>query len=149
MEPNYYQLAKIQNDDQNNESNDEVFNDNNEEFSDFKRKVKDWLTIDDDIITLQNAIKERKKQKDRLTPEILDFMDRFEINDLNTNDGKLKFTKSLYTKPLNKKFLISRLGDFFKDFSKGEKVAGFILDNRDKEEKIKLRRVKDKKSLNL
>jgi hypothetical protein len=149
MEPNYYQLAKIQNDDQNNESNDEVFNDNNEEFSDFKRKVKDWLTIDDDIITLQNAIKERKKQKDRLTPEILDFMDKFEINDLNTNDGKLKFTKSLYTKPLNKNFLISRLGDFFKDFSKGEKVAGFILDNRDKEEKIKLRRVKDKKSLNL
>ena len=146
MEPNYYQLAKIQND---NEENDEVFNDNNEEFSEFKKKVKNWLNIDDDIITLQNAIKERKKQKDRLTPEILDFMDRFEINDLNTNDGKLKFTKSLYTKPLNKKFLISRLGDFFKDFSKGEKVAGFILDNRDKEEKIKLRRVKDKKSLNL
>ena len=146
MEPNYYQLAKIQDE---NEENNEVFNDNNEEFSDFKRKVKDWLTIDDDIITLQNAIKDRKKQKDRLTPEILDFMDRFEINDLNTNDGKLKFTKSMYTKPLNKKFLISRLGDFFKDFSKGEKVAGFILDNRDKEEKIKLRRVKDKKSLSL
>lgn len=150
MNPNFYQLAKIDNDDDDiDNSNEELFNDNNEEFADFKKKVKVWLTIDDDIITLQNAVKERKKQKDKLTPEILNFMDRFEINDLNTNDGKLKFTKSMYTKPLNKQFLISRLGDFFKDFSKGEKVAGFILDNRDKEEKIKLRRVKDKKSLSL
>jgi hypothetical protein len=148
MNPNFYQLAKIDNDDSVDEK-DEVFDDNNEEFGEFKKKVKDWLTIDDDIITLQNAIKERKKRKDELTPYILNFMDRFEINDLNTNDGKLKFTKSMYTKPLNKKFLVSRLGDFFKDFTKGEKVAGFILDNRDKEEKIKLRRVKDKKSLNL
>ena len=147
MNPNLFQLAKIDND--NDDSNEELFDDNNEEFADFKKKVKVWLTIDDDIITLQNAIKERKKQKDKLTPEILNFMDRFEINDLNTNDGKLKFTKSMYTKPLNKQFLISRLGDFFKDFTKGEKVAGFILDNRDKEEKIKLRRVKDKKSMNI
>ena len=141
MNPNLFQLAKIDND--NDDSNEELFDDNNEEFADFKKKVKVWLTIDDDIITLQNAIKERKKQKDKLTPEILNFMDRFEINDLNTNDGKLKFTKSMYTKPLNKQFLISRLGDFFKDFTKGEKVAGFILDNRDKEEKIKLRRARD------
>jgi hypothetical protein len=149
MNPNFYQLAKIDNSDDEDDSNNEIFNDDNQEFAEFKKKVKTWLTIDDDIITLQNAIKERKKQKDKLTPEILNFMDRFEINDLNTNDGKLKFTKSMYTKPLNKQFLISRLGDFFKDFSKGEKVAGFILDNRDKEEKIKLRRVKDKKSMNI
>jgi hypothetical protein len=62
-------------------------------------------------------------------------MNRFKINDLNTQEGKIKFTKSLYTKPLNKQFLISRLGDFFKDFNKGEKAASYILENRDKEEK--------------
>jgi hypothetical protein len=75
----------------------------------------------------------------------MDFMDRFQINDLNTHNGKLKFTKSLQTKPLNKQFLISRLGDFFKDFGKGEKAATFILENRDKAERLSLKRIKDKK----
>ena len=123
------------------EINENVFTDDNDEFIEFKANVKEWLTLDDDIITLQKAIKERKKKKDELTPKVLDFMNRFKINDLNTQEGKIKFTKSLYTKPLNKQFLISRLGDFFKDFNKGEKAASYILDNRDKEEKFKLKRV--------
>jgi hypothetical protein len=123
------------------EINENVFTDDNDEFIEFKANVKEWLTLDDDIITLQKAIKERKKKKDELTPKVLDFMNRFKINDLNTQEGKIKFTKSLYTKPLNKQFLISRLGDFFKDFNKGEKAASYILENRDKEEKFKLKRV--------
>ena len=123
------------------EINENVFTDDNDEFIEFKANVKEWLTLDDDIITLQKAIKERKKKKDELTPKVLDFMNRFKINDLNTQEGKIKFTKSLYTKPLNKQFLISKLGDFFKDFNRGEKAATYILENRDKEEKFKLKRV--------
>lgn len=136
-------------DDTDDDIDNEVFDDNNVEFMEFKKNVRDWITLDDDIQTLQKALKERKKNKDSLTPEILDYMNRFKINDLNTNDGKLKFTKSFQTKALNKKYLISRLGDFFKDLSKGEKVASYIMDNRDKEEKIKLRRVINKKAVNI
>jgi len=159
MNQNFYQLTKINNNNEDNIENDiendieddntHLLNDDNEEFVEFKNNVKEWLTLDDDIITLQKAIKDRKSKKNDMTPKILDFMNRFKINDLNTNNGKLKFTKSLQTKPLNKQFLISRLGDFFKDFSKGEKAASFILENRDKEEKLKLRRVINKKELNL
>lgn len=147
MNPNFYQLAKIDNDlDRNSNTN---FTEDNEEFVEFKNNVKEWLLLDDDIITLQNAIKDRKVKKNELTPKILEYMGKYEINDLNTNDGKIKFTKSYQTKPLNKQFLISRLGDFFKDFNKGEKAATFILENRDKEEKFKLRRVHNKKELNI
>ena len=155
MNPNFYQLSNInsnedsEEDEENYDDQTSELNDNNEEFVEFKNNVKEWLTLDDDIITLQKAIKERKKKKDELTPKVLDFMNRFKINDLNTNNGKLKFTKSLQTKPLNKQFLITRLGDFFKDFSKGEKVASYILENRDKEEKLKLKRVVNKKEFNL
>ena len=139
------------NDEDNNEQDNEneIFNDDNIEFINFKKYVKEWLALDDDILTLNNAIKDRKNKKTELTKTILDFMDTFKINDLNTSNGKIKFTKSLYTKPLNKKYLISRLGDFFKDYNKGEKVASFILDNRDKEEKFRLRRVINKKEMNI
>ena len=153
MNPKFYQLSNINDIDEDGDEEDypdeSTFNENNEEFVEFKQNVKEWLTLDDDIITLQNAIKERKKKKDQLTGTIQDFMNRYKINDLNTQNGKIKFTKSLYTKPLNKQYLISRLGDFFKDFSKGEKAATFILENRDKEERFNLRRVKGKKEFNL
>jgi len=157
MNPNFNQVKRVnyssyeEDIDKINDTDDtnETFNDDNEEFVEFKDIVKEWITLDDDILKLRNAIKERTKRKNDITPKIMDFMNKFEINDLNTNNGKLKFTKSLQTKPLNKTFLISRLGDFFKDFSKGEKAATFILENRDKEEKFKLRRVINKKEFNL
>jgi len=153
MASEFYQLAKIEDEEEDNLNNEElhteIFNDNNVEFMDFKNNVKEWLTLDDDILTLQKALKERKAKKSDLSPKVLDYMNRFKINDLNTNNGKIKFSKSLCTKPLNKQFLISRLGDFFKDYTKGEKAASFILENRDKEEKFKLRRVINKKEFNI
>ena len=149
MDYENYQLAKINNiklDLDNKYDEDEtLFDENDSNFVEFKSSVKEWLMLDDDIITLQKSVKERKVKKDELTPKILGFMDKFNINDLNTQGGKIKFTKSLYTKPLNKQFLISKLGDFFKDYRKGEKAATFILENRDKEERAKIRRVVNKK----
>ena len=141
IEPLRIMDVKNISDEDDNEIDNTVFSDDNEEFIQFKSSVKEWLTLDDDIITLQKAIKERKNKKNELTANILDFMNRFKINDLNTQEGKIKFTKSLYTKPLNKQFLITKLGNFFKDFKKGERAASFILENRDKEEKFKLRRI--------
>lgn len=149
MNSSFFQLAKINNDIDDDFDDDTTFDDNNEDFVEFKSNIKEWLTLDDDILTLQKAIKERKTKKNELTPKIQDYMNRFKINDLNTHNGKIKFTKSLYTKPLNKEFLISRLGDFFKDYNKGEKAASFILDNRDKQEKFTLRRILNKNELNI
>jgi hypothetical protein len=153
MNSNYNFNNEINDERDNHDSEDDidlsVFNNSNTEFIEFKNNVKEWITLDDDITTLQKAIKARKTKKDDLTPKILDFMKNNKVNDLNTNDGSIKCMKSTYTKPLNKKYLISRLGDFFKDLSKGEKVAGFILDNRDKEEKFRIKRVVNKKTINI
>lgn len=123
------------------DNEDSYINDTNPEFLDFKENVKEWITLDDDIKTLNNALKERKKKKQELTPKVLDFMNEYEVHDVKTTDGQLKFSKSLTSKPLNKKYLISRLGDFFKDYNKGEKAVEFIYENRDKEEKLKLKRI--------
>jgi hypothetical protein len=124
---------------------DNIFSDNNEEFILFKKNVREWLLIDDDIMKLQNAIKDRRKKKNDLTPKIMSFMNNYQINDLNTQNGKLKFSKTQHTKPINKQFLMAKISDYFKDMNKGEKIANYILDNRDKEERMNLRRIKDKK----
>jgi len=121
--------------------NESYINDTNPEFIDFKENVKEWITLDDDIKTLNIALKERKEKKKELTPKVLDFMNEYEVHDVKTTDGQLKFSKSVTAKPLNKKYLVSRLGDFFKDYTKGEKAVDFIYENRDKEEKLKLKRI--------
>ncbi len=123
------------------ENNDSYIDDSNPEFVDFKENVKEWITLDDDIKTLTKALQERKKKKKEITPKVLSFMDEYKVNDVKTNDGQLKFSKSLTSKPLNKKYLMSRLGDWFKDYEKGEKAVNFIYENRDKEEKLRLKRI--------
>ena len=123
------------------DNNESYINDTNPEFIDFKENVKEWITLDDDIKTLNLALKERKQKKNELTPKVLEFMNEYEVHDVKTTDGQLKFSKSLTSKPLNKKYLVSRLGDFFKDYTKGEKAVDFIYENRDKEEKLKLKRI--------
>ena len=128
------------------DSDEEYYlDDNDPDFIDFKEDVKTWLKLDDDIKTLNDAIKERKSKKNEITPKLLDFMEKHNINDLNTNDGHLKFQKSLRSKPLSKKYLLDRLGFYFKSEMKSEKVVNFIYNNREKSETSNIKRVYPKR----
>ena len=124
---------------------DLYLDDNDPEFIKFKENTKIWFELDDDIQTLNDAIKERKKTKNELTPDLLEFMERYKINDLNTQNGHLKYQKTVRTQSVSKKFLISKLGDFFKNMTKSEKVVNFLYDSRDKKETFQLKRVNIKK----
>lgn len=124
---------------------DLYLDDNDPEFMEFKENVKVWLQLDDDIKTLQDAMKERKKKKDELTPDLLDFMEKYKIHDLDTQEGHLKFQKSMRSQSVSKKFLVSKLGHFFKNLNKGEKIVDFIYDNREKKELVNLKRVYKKR----
>ena len=50
---------------------------------------------------------------------------------------------------VNKNFLLSKLGEFFKDNEKSQVLTTYIYDNRIKEEKVKLKRVIEKKKINI
>lgn len=127
------------------EDDEYYLDDSDPDFIDFKEDVKLWLKLDDDIKTLNEAIKERKTKKNEITPKLLDFMEKHEINDLNTNEGHLKFQKSLRSKPLSKKYLMDRLGFYFKNNSKSEKIVNFLYNNREKTETTNLKRIHPKK----
>ena len=81
------------------------------EFQDPKQKeklqnfVKEWLRLDDEIRTLQKAIKERKTDKNELGKTIMGFMDKNDIPQFNLSDGKLIFSKSNHTEAVNLKFI--------------------------------------------
>jgi len=113
-----------------------------------KSNVKQYLEIDDQIKALNKAISERRKTKKKLSEEILSTMKNFEIDNMNTKNGRLIYSVRKTTKPLNKKNLISGLNIYFKDEDKSEEVSKVVLDNRETVEKISLRRTVNKNFVN-
>ena len=110
----------------------------------FKEKVKEWLSLDDDIKTLNSHLKERKKRKNDLTPEILDFMNQHKIDDMNSDGHKLKYTESKIKKPINKDYIQKQLSNFLKNTQQAEDATDYILTNREITVKVRLKRINKK-----
>jgi hypothetical protein len=114
----------------------------NLELNDFKTSVQTWIKTDDEIRSLQKAIKERRDNNKELSNEILDFMNSHNIENLNAKDGsKLKYAVSYNRKPVSKKVIKSRLINWFNNTKQSEDCITFVLDNSEKEKKIGLKRL--------
>ena len=110
-----------------------------------KAAVKEYLELDNQIITLQKAIRERKKRKEQLSNTILGAMKNNEIHQMNLNQDKLMYCVSQYKKPMNKEYLNSVLNNYFQNEEKASDVLTHIFENRQRVEKVRLKRVIDKK----
>ena len=107
----------------------------------FKTLVKEYLTTDDKIKVLTEDINKQKKIKEKTSEKILKFMENYNIEDMKTESGRLQRNISYTKKPLNQKTLKNKLTEYFQNEDKGTKIAKFILDKRDKEKKVRLKRV--------
>lgn len=128
----------LTNDSVKNELNE--LNESNPYFIEFKDNIRQWIKLDDDLITLTNAMKDIKKKKNELSDIILKFMENNNLKHLNTNDGKIQYTKTSINKALNKNLLLEKLSIYLKDDNKGNSAVDFIFDNREKTEKVTLKR---------
>ena len=117
---------------------------------DFKYKLKlmvnEYLDIDKQIVTLQKAIKERRTKKEKISKIILDTMKHNEIEQMNINNEKLVYSVTQSKTPLNKAYLNNVLSNYFNDSDKAGEVINHILNNRSKVEKVRLKRLGQKKN---
>lgn len=125
-----------------------ILSDVNPEFIAFKRHIKEWLELDDDCRKLREAVNSRNKRKKELEPMITQFMNRNGVDNINTNNGKLKCKTGNYKKPLSQKNLHSTLTKFFNDMSKAQAATEYLINNRETVERTKLSRQIDKKKKN-
>jgi hypothetical protein len=118
----------------------------------FKHQVRLWMEIDNQIKKFNQVIKEKKTVQRVLTDKILGFMSRYNIEDLNTKEGKLRYKVS-YTKPSVKKTSIKEklLNYFEHDKETGKKVVDAIFEEEEaaKVEKVSLRRLKGVRIMNV
>ena len=113
---------------------------NNQEFVLFKENVKKYIVFDDDIKKLEKVVKEKKAEKKKITEFIIEFMSNYNIEDLSIEKGKLKKSISYTKKPINKTIIKQKLSEYFKNESKATEATLYILNNRDKQKQVRLKR---------
>jgi len=108
----------------------------------FKENVKAWTLADNQVKRLNAASKQLKTKKKELNEKILDFMARFNIEDLNTKEGIIRYKKTFVKEPLTQKMIKEKLNELFKDSDTHLEKINEIFTNRNKVEKTSLRRLK-------
>ncbi len=105
--------------------------------------IKGWIQLDEEIKTLQKQIKEKRNEKKQNTETLVRIMRDNEIDcfDLDSNGGKLIYTKQKIKKSLSKKHLMKCLMTYFKeDTLQAKEISNFILSNREEQIKENIRR---------
>ena len=85
-----------------------------DDLEDFKNCVRIWMEVDANIKKMQVLIKERNVLKKEVTKKILAFMSRFNIEDLNTKEGKLRYKVTQVKAPLSQKDIKDKIEKTYK-----------------------------------
>ena len=108
----------------------------------FKEKVQHRLQVDKQITDLEKQIRELKKVRNKeLEPEITEFMNKYNVKDLNTENGKLRCQEFKTKKGLNKKNIAENLSGFV-DPDKIDDAVNRIITERPIVMKYKIKKLK-------
>lgn len=111
-----------------------------EEFRDYVRK---WLELDNYIKKGQESLKDKKKLRDKLSVTISAFMCKYNIEDLNTKEGRIRCKVHTVKTPINQKTVKQKITDYFSyDETKAKEIVEKIYETREPVEKVSLRRLK-------
>lgn len=109
----------------------------------FKNFVKKWLEYDNYIKKAQELIREKRQARDKLSQVITKFMCKYNIEDLNTKEGRIRCKTTYVKAPVNHKVVKERISDYFKgNENQKQDILTKIYDEREKQEKVSLRRLK-------
>ena len=97
-----------------------------------REHVKQWLKLDDEIVTLRNEIKKRRHLKKNMTNQLIQTMKNNDIDVMNAGTSKLVRTRHKIKAPLSKKHLIASLLDFYKnDQEMVKNISNHIMETRE------------------
>jgi predicted FMN-binding regulatory protein PaiB len=99
----------------------------------FQQNIKQWVSLDTQLKTLNEKTKEIRNKRNELTDNIIDFVDN---NNLSTStikisDGKLKFAQNKQTAPITLGFLEGCLNDIIGNEEKVTQIMNYIKENRE------------------
>lgn len=108
--------------------------------NDFKKKVSEWVSLDDKIKNMVKDIKECKEQKKQIENDILENMDNLNLVILDIGNGKIRKNISKTKGALKEETIKDSLFQIFKDDNQASTTTQIILDSRPIVETTRLKR---------
>lgn len=107
----------------------------------FKAQVQAYMEVDDKLRKLHAAAKELNRNKKTLGEQILAFMARYNIEDLNTRNGKLRYRMTFVKVPASQKEMRNRFMSAFDATKTAEEISRVVFDARERIARASLRRL--------
>ncbi len=102
----------------------------------FKNNIKIYVQCEKELDKLNQKMKEIRKMKDSVTPNITKFMEKNKLDELSINNNyKIVLNKSNSFQGVSKTFIKERLTHYLKNSHHGEKITDYIYNSRDKKER--------------
>ena len=114
------------------------------EFDLFRENVKKWVDADNLLTELDKKRKELTKIRNNYNEDIIRFMKRYKVDDININDHeKLKFESKQSKAGYNKKNIQEMVHNYFiQNADVANKLLEFLDQNRQVKERDSIRRTK-------
>ena len=78
------------------------------------QSIRNWVKLDNEMRSLRNEMNTRKKQKDAISKELVNFMKHQDIDSFDINNGKIEHVTRKTKKPISKKLLLDILAKYYK-----------------------------------
>lgn len=109
----------------------------------FREYVRKWLELDNFIKKTQESLKDKRKLRDKLSVTISAFMCKYNIEDLNTKEGRIRCKVRTVKPPITQKTVKQKITDYFAhDENKAQEIVKKIYETQEPVEKVSLRRLK-------
>jgi ABC-type transporter lipoprotein component MlaA len=114
----------------------------------FKNIVIAWVQLDDKIKTINSELKNMKDEKKQYEDFILDFMEKYNENMITLSNGVLKKNVSQTKQSINEEMINEAIEEFTKDAEQAYTITQKIIQKRQVNEKVSLKRQVIKKKNN-
>ena len=99
----------------------------------FEQQIQQWVSIDNQLKTLNDKVKELRDQRNTLGENITAHVENTDLQNatVKISDGKLKFVQLKETQPLTFKYLETCLHEIIKSDEQVDKILEYIKNKRE------------------
>ena len=102
--------------------------------------LKEWLTLEDELKILGNAMREKRTRMGILQGLITKTMKGHKIARVNIKSGAILYQNKQTKESMGKKFIISKLTEYFKgDIVKATEIFNYLEEHRGKKSKDRIK----------
>lgn len=99
----------------------------------FENQIQKWITLDNQIKSLNEKIKHLREEKSRLNEDLIDYAGKNDLvsSTIKVGSEKLKFINTRVPEPITFKYLEKTLSEIIKNENQVKIIIDYIKKNRE------------------